>query len=185
MADWDARYREGVHEGPRDPHELLTRFEPLIPQGMVIDVASGTGTDIIFLSGKGHPVCGLDRSGEGLGIARENSGREGKSIHLVQGDALALPFREGSASGVIVFNFLQREIMGEIVNLLQKGGILIYETLLKRQNRIEWWGNPDYLLEDGELLDWFIALDLLFYEEKIISFEGKKRVVARYAGRRK
>jgi tellurite methyltransferase len=186
MSDWDTRYREGFYEGANPPHTLLTRFTPLIRPGTVIDIAAGTGRDILFLAERGYFACGLERSGEALKIARETSRVRGQTIHLVSGDASALPFRKNSASAVLVFYFLMRDIMGEIVDLLEKGGILVYETFLKRQNMIDRQRNPDYLLEDGELLSCFSALDLIFYEETISSSShGKKRAIAQYVGRKR
>jgi tellurite methyltransferase len=185
MVDWDARYREGGYDKGNEPHALVKRFEPLIPEGVVIDIAAGSGRDILFLAGKGHPVCGLDRSWEALKIARARSIDEGLEVGLVAGDALSLPFKRNSAAAVMVFHFLERKIMGEIVDLLAKGGILIYETFLKRQNMIDRWRNPDFLLDDGELISYFGALDLLYYQEMVNVSQGKKRAVAQYAGRKR
>jgi len=185
MSDWDARYREGSYDMEARPHELLVRFAPIIPKGTVIDIASGSGKDILFLAEEGYSVYGLDKSGEALKIAREAATARGQTIHLVKGDASALPFKKESASAVFVFYFLLKDMMGEIVDLVEKDGILIYETFLKRQNRIDRWRNPDYLLEDGELLACFGALDLLFYEETITSVRGKRKAIAQYVGRKR
>jgi tellurite methyltransferase len=185
MDDWDTRYREGKYNTSDRPHDLLVRFSDAVPRGRVIDIAAGSGSDLLFLAERGYTAVGLDRSEEALRIAGEAARSEGLRLHLACGDASALPFRRGSASGVIVFYFLIRDIMGQIVDLLEKGGILIYETFLKRQNLIDRERNPDYLLEDGELFSYFRGLDLLFYEETIFSFGPKKRAVVRYVGRKR
>ncbi len=184
MSDWDSRYREGNYDGTGKPHALLERFGSLIPKGPVIDIASGTGKDALYLAGEGHPVWGLERSGEALKIASGRNTSRGHGAAFVQADAHLLPFKRHSASGVMVFYFLLRDIMGEIVDLLAKDGILIYETFLKRQNMIDRWRDPEYLLDDGELISCFRTLDLIFYEEKIISAKGKKRVIAQFVGRK-
>jgi hypothetical protein len=75
--------------------------------------------------------------------------------------------------------------MTEIKGLLRPGGVLIYETFLKRQNAIDRHRNPDYLLDDGELFSCFSGLDLLFYEETMGDDGGKKRAVAKYVGRKR
>ncbi len=72
------------------------------------------------------------------------------------------PFKTSSASGVIIFYFLKRYHGREIIGLLKTGGVLVYETFLKRQNTIDQYRNPDFLLEDGELLSYFKNLELLF-----------------------
>ena len=45
--------------------------------------------------------------------------------------------------------------MADLIGLLAPGGLLLYETFLKRQNIIDRPRNPDYLLDDGELLGLF------------------------------
>jgi len=75
--------------------------------------------------------------------------------------------------------------MKEIVDLLNSGGVLIYETFLKRQNAIDRHRNPNFLLEDGELLSYFKDLELLFYEETILDIEGKKKATAKFVGRKR
>jgi tellurite methyltransferase len=183
--DWDKRYREGFYNGAKDVHGLLGRFWAAIPDGPVIDVAAGSGRDILFLAGKGFAVCGLDRSTEALRIAGERAAERRDRVFLVCGDADALPFRMGVAAGVLVFYFLSRSAMGEIASLIRNGGIIVYETFLERQNLMDRQRNPDYLLGDGELLSYFRDLEVLFYEETVSISEGKKRAVARFVGRKR
>ncbi len=185
MVDWDRRYREGFYDDVAEPHLLLKRFWSLIPGPNVIDIASGAGRDSLYLAERGYRVWGLDKSQEALKIARESSSATRTSIFTISGDAHALPFKRNTANGVIVFYFLLRDIMGEIVDLLRKDGILMYETFLKRQNMIDKGRNPDFLLDDGELVSYFKDLDLLFYEETISFSRGKQRATARYVGKKR
>jgi len=185
MVDWDKRYREGFYDGATAPNALLQRFWHTIPRGPVGDIAMGNGRNALFLAGKGYSVCGLDSSSEALKIAGLTMTEKGKDISLVLGDAKNLPLKAGSMAGVIVFYFLLRNIMGELVNLLQRDGIIIFETFLKRQNAIDRRRNPDFLLDDGELFSYFKNLDLLFYEETISDAEGRKRVTAKFVGRKR
>jgi tellurite methyltransferase len=183
--DWDKRYREGFYNGATNPHHLLQRFWGMIPEGRVVDIAMGNGRNSLFLARKGYVVCGFDRSWEALVIARDTSIGDGRAIPLVFGDAGRLPFKKGSMAGVIVFHFLLRKIMEELVGLLREGGVIIYETFLKRQNAIDRHRNPDFLLDDGELLCHFKDLELLFYEETLSGSEGRKRALARFVGRKR
>lgn len=183
--DWDRRYREGFYDGAKEAHPLLQRFWHTIPRGNVVDIAMGNGRNALFLAEKGYAVCGLDRSSEALKIARETMVEKSQNLFCILGDANSLPFKACSASGVIVFYFLLRSIMEEIVGLLQKGGVIVYETFLKRQNAIDRHRNPDFLLDDGELCSYFKNLETLFYEETISDVEGKKRAIAKFVGRKK
>jgi hypothetical protein len=55
---------------------------------------------------------------------------------------------------------------------------------LKRQNNIDRPRNPCFLLDDGELIGYFKGFELLFYEEIIENTGGRRRAVARAAGRK-
>lgn len=183
--DWDKRYKEGFYRQTKEAHPLLQQFWHKIPRGNVIDIAMGNGRNALFLSERGCTVCGLDRSSEALKIARQAMVGKNRSIFLIRGDAGSLPFKTSSASGVIIFYFLLRDIMEEIIGLLKTGGVLVYETFLKRQNTIDQHRNPDFLLEDGELLSYFKNLELLFYEETILTIDGKQKATARFVGRKR
>ncbi len=184
--DWDRRYREGFYGNAHETHELVRKFAPLMPANKpVIDIAMGTGRDLAFLGALGFPLVGLERSWEAIKQARQNMEKKGFGMHNVFGDARSLPFKPGRAGAVLVFYFLLREIMGELAGLLAPGGILVYETFLKRQNEIDRPRNPAYLLDDGELISYFGSLELLFYEEGVFGAAGKRRAIARYAGRKR
>ncbi len=183
--DWDKRYQDGFYHGPLQPHQLVSRFWSMAPSGCpVIDIAMGTGRDLFLFAQKGWFCCGLDRSWEGIKTALRGASERKLQLFPVFGDAYRLPFKKGSAGAVLVFHFLVREIMSELTSLLRPGGILMYETFLQTQNSFDRPRNPDYLLHDGELIGYFMGLDLLFYEEGTFLFDGKKRAVARYVGRK-
>ena len=184
--DWDKRYREGFYAGAPEVHGLVERFSPLMPPGLpVVDIAMGQGRDLLYLAGKGFSVYGLERSGEAIKLVRKAMENDHRGISMIRGDARHLPFKPAVAGTVIVFYFLVREIMADLIGLLAPGGLLLYETFLKRQNVMEGPRNPLYLLEDGELLGYFSRLELLFYEEGIFTAHGKRRALARYAGRKR
>ena len=184
--DWDKRYREGFYDEAREAHDLVRKYASLMPRDKpVIDIAMGQGRDLLFLSRAGLRVCGIERSREAIKLARQVSGEEGLEMAVVLGDARFLPFRAGTAGAVLVFHFLEREIMTTLSRLLAPGGLLLYETFLKRQNEIDRARDVRYLLDDGELLAFFRDLELLMYEEGIFDLRGRRRALARYAGRKK
>jgi tellurite methyltransferase len=183
--DWNRRYREGFYNGATEPHVLLTKFWPTIPGRCVADIAMGNGRDALFLSEKGFFVTGLEGSVEAINIAKKTMARKGLSLWPVIGDARDLPYKKNSFDCILIFYFLQRDLMDEIRALLKKGGILIYETFLKRQNDIDRPRNPNYLLDDGELIGYFKGLELLFYEETIENAGSKKKATARAVGRKR
>ncbi len=184
--DWDRRYREAPSEGLKEAHELVRTHASLMNRDkIVIDVAAGRGRDLLFLARHGFRVCGLEKSREAIRLAREAADREGLDVWLVRGDALFLPFREGKAGAVLVFYFLERTIMNRLIELLAPGGLMLYETFLRRQNELDRERDPAFLLEDGELSGYFRDLETLSFEEGVIDIGGRPRAIARYAGRKK
>ncbi len=188
MADWDTRYREGFYSDDVTTHNLLVLFAHQIKGSQVIDVAMGMGRDAIYLARKGYFVVGIEKSQEAIKLAQETIRKEGPMFYPVRGDVSMIPIKAGSADCITVFYFLLKEAVPNILDLLRPGGLLIYETYLKRQNNLglERKMNPAYLLDDGELLRYLKGFDLLFYEEVIVEEkEGRRKAVARAVGRKK
>lgn len=184
--DWDKRYKEGFYDGAVNPHQLLEKFWHFLPaEGRVVDIAMGTGRDLLFLAHRDFEVCGLDRSWEGLKLATQLFHKNSLYLEAVQADALSLPLKQGCFDGVLVFYFLERTIMAELTSLLKPNGILFYETFLKRQNEIDRHRNPAFLLDDNELPGYFAGLKLLFHEEGVFTMDDKERALARYVGRKR
>jgi len=183
--DWDKRYREGFYSGILEPHELLVKYWHKIPKGYVIDVAMGYGRDANFLASKGYKVIGIEKSKEAVRLFKETFKNPDRDITCVLGDANYLPFKVNSVEAIIVFYFLLRNIIGQLKDILKKGGIIMYETYLRRQNKLDRWRNPEYLLEDGELFGHFKDFEILLYEELIAEKEGKKKAIARLVGRKR
>jgi SAM-dependent methyltransferase len=68
--------------------------------GRCLDVACGTGIAIPALASLGWVVTGVDVSKELLGLAADHLDDTG--VELVEGDAAALPFPDGSFDGVVL-----------------------------------------------------------------------------------
>jgi len=182
--DWDDRYRKGFYDGAKDPHDLLVRYSHLFPGQRVADIAMGSGRDALYLASRGLRVTGLERSREAIGLAGGSIGARGLSVDIVNGDAAALPFKEGSFHGAIVFYFLLREIAPDIAAILNRGGILMYETFLKRQNEVDRPRNPAFLLDDGELLSLFPGFEAIHYDEGVRVHKDKVRATAQLVARK-
>ncbi|MDD3844745.1 MAG: methyltransferase domain-containing protein [Syntrophorhabdaceae bacterium] len=182
--DWDERYRKGFYDGADDPHDLLVRYAHLFEGRRVADIAMGSGRDALYLASIGIPVTGLERSREGLKLAGEAAAARGFSIEMVRGDAARLPFRSGSFHGALVFYFLLREITRDIAAILDKGGILMYETFLKPGDAANHPRNPAFLLDEGELLALFPGFEPIHYDEGLRSHKGKVRATAQLVARK-
>lgn len=95
----------------------------LRPTDVVLDVACGTGDFSRLAAMRSHQVIGLDYSRGMLEAGREAHG----DIALVQGDALRLPFADGSVDAILCgFAFRNFEsippALAEMARVLRPGG---------------------------------------------------------------
>jgi SAM-dependent methyltransferase len=120
------------------------------PGGRVLDVASGKGRHARWFAARGHPVDAVDRDAEAIAQLGSASG-----IHAVCADIEGgeWPFASGCYAGVCVTNYLHRPLFPTLLEALAPGGVLIYETFARGNERYGRPSNPDFLLEAGELLD--------------------------------
>ncbi|MCU0579203.1 MAG: methyltransferase domain-containing protein [Desulfobacterota bacterium] len=154
------------------PDPLLVTFAPLLLaeglQGPVLDLACGDGHNGLYLAGLGVPVILADRSGEALDRARKAAAGKGLPVTFLEVDLETggNPLEVEGYRAILVFRYLHRPLVPCIRKGIRQGGFLIYETFTSRQTRYGRPRNPDFLLQPGELADWFKDWQLLH------SFEG-------------
>lgn len=144
---------------PVDPHYSFTdaslwiaRFAPLVPPGgRVLDVACGAGRHSRLFLGRGHPVVALDRDISRLGDLPQREKLRAIEADLESGGPW--PLGDESFAGIVVANYLHRPLFPIFLHRLEPGGVLIYETFAKGNERFGKPSNPAFLLDDGELLE--------------------------------
>jgi SAM-dependent methyltransferase len=137
--------------GVTEPSSWLVRWAHLIPAGgRVLDVASGGGRHARWLAARGHAVDAVDRDAAALALVADVPGVTTLCADI---EADAWPFAAGAYDGVAVFNYLHRPLFPHLLASLSPGGILIYETFAKGNERFGKPSNPDFLLAAGELLE--------------------------------
>lgn len=98
------------------------------PGGRALDVCAGTGDIALALSRLGAEVVALDFAPHMLARAQERRGRQ--RLALVQGDALALPFRDASFEAAAV-GFSLRNVfslpglLAEMRRVVRPGGWVV------------------------------------------------------------
>lgn len=137
-----------AHRDPGAPSPWVVRFAPLIPAGEALDLACGGGRHARLLLALGHRVTAVDSDLSGLADI------EDARLTRVEADLEAGPWPlAGRFAGVVVANYLHRPLLARILAALASGGVLIYETFARGNERFGRPRNPDYLLVPGELLD--------------------------------
>lgn len=95
----------------------------------VLEVAVGTGANLPYYP-EGVAVVGVELSGPMLAQAGARARREGREVHLVQADALALPFDDASFDTVVCTFALcgitpPDEALTQMLRVLRPGGRLL------------------------------------------------------------
>ncbi len=131
------------------PSMWVLRFAALVAEGgRVLDVACGAGRHTRLFAANGHTVDAVDRDVSGfLDVPA--------TVHLRQADLEAdpWPYADEKFGGVIVTNYLHRQLMPTLIAAVAPGGAFIYETFAAGN---EAYGRPsraDFLLRSGELLE--------------------------------
>jgi SAM-dependent methyltransferase len=136
----------------REPSTWITRFAPLVgPGAAVLDLACGGGRHTRFFLARGHPVTAVDVDTSGLEDLRQHPQLEIVEADLEHGAPWPLPGRRFGA--VIVSNYLWRPLFPSILDSLDEGGVLLYETFARGNEAYGHPRNPDFLLEPGELIE--------------------------------
>jgi SAM-dependent methyltransferase len=155
---------------------------PLIrPGGLVLDLAAGDGRHSCILIESGFAVRAVDRDISAL-LTLAGPRCEVSQVDLETGAAWPL---DDGYDGIVVTNYLYRPLLPAIANALASGGVLIYETFARGNERLGRPRNPDFLLRPGELLQAFARLTVIAFEESEVTVPRPAVVqrIAAVAGR--
>lgn len=153
------------HPYPDKPSPWVMRFATLIPEGgSVLDVTSGGGRHARWLVEAGFRVATCDRDVSGVQDLEERA----EIVTADLEDGSPMPFAGRQFDAVVVTNYLWRPLFPQLFAWLGDGGVLIYETFGRGNERFGRPRNPDHLLRHGELLDLVRdRLQVVAYEEGI------------------
>jgi SAM-dependent methyltransferase len=154
------------------PSDWVVRFSSWVPKGgPVLDLACGAGRHSRFFLQRGDRVTAVDRTLQGIQDILSHPHLESFEIDLE--DGRPFPFRGQGFAAVIVTNYLYRPILKDLVSVVSEGGILIYETFARGNERFRGPSRPDFLLKPGELLEAVRGqLRVVAYEDRIICDPG-------------
>jgi len=170
--------------GPVSP--WVARFAHLVPRqgesgGTVLDLACGAGRHARHFLTRGHAVVALDRDVSGVADLGGTCGCEILEADLEGG---GFPLAGRRFAGVVVTNYLHRPLLPALVAAVEPGGVLIYETFARGNERFGHPRNPDFLLRPGELLEAVAGrLAVVAFEEGFVA-EPRAAVVQRICARK-
>jgi tellurite methyltransferase len=146
----------------------------------VLDLACGSGRHSLAAALLGARVTAVDRDEERLATARELAADRGLEVEWRVAD-LEGPWTElDGFEGVLVFNYLDRARMPELVERLAPGGFLMMESFLTAQRELGWGPTSDHhLLQPGELARLVAPLTVVHGREVLEAIEPERwRAVA-------
>ncbi|MDH3201505.1 MAG: class I SAM-dependent methyltransferase [Myxococcales bacterium] len=148
------------------PSSWVERFAPLIrAKGTVLDLACGGGRHSRYLNALGYRLVAADIDVSGLSDLSANDDVEIIEADLEAGDWL---FAGRRFDGIVVTNYLHRPHLPLLVESLAPGGVLIYESFAKGNEKLGHPRNPAFLLDPAELLEAFgPRLAIVAYEHGI------------------
>ncbi len=126
-----------------------------VAAGRVLDVAGGAGRHTFHFLERNHPVAVIDIAQVAIeSIAIKLSPEQRSRCELIQADIEngAWPLPGERFACVIVTNYLWRPLMPTLIQSIDAGGVLIYETFAAGNETVGKPSRPDFLLRPGELL---------------------------------
>jgi 2-polyprenyl-3-methyl-5-hydroxy-6-metoxy-1,4-benzoquinol methylase len=146
----------------------------------ILDLACGAGRHSLAAALLGAQVTAVDRDQGRLTTARELAEERGLEVDWRVAD-LEGPWPElGDFDGVLVFNYLDRARMPEIIGRIAPGGFLMMETYLTAQREFGWGPtSEEHLLHPGELARLVAPLAIEHGREVIEAIDAERwRAVA-------
>ena len=139
------------HSDLNAPSEWVCRWAPQItPGARVLDLACGSGRHTRLLARMGFSICAVDRDPVALGSLSELPAVQ---VLIADLEDAPWPYPGQRFGGIVVINYLHRPLLPILVDSLDAGGVLIYETFAAGNERYGRPANPAFLLQTGELLD--------------------------------
>ena len=164
---WDERFREGEYPQDPDPSPVLKRYLGTFPEGRALDIATGTGRNAVFLAEQGYDVDGIDRSIEGLRIARENARERGVEdrLELIRADVPNYAFPENAYDVITISYYRAIDRFPDIKEALGPGGVLYVEHHLRSTDEAAAGPSSDrYRFAANELLNACLDLTVIHYQ---------------------
>ena len=130
----------------------------------IIEAGCGLGRYVKYLSNKGYDIEGIEYNSEAVRIIREKD----KTLTVIQGDVLKMPYPSNSIGGIISLGVIEHfipgpfEVLNEMHRVLKPGGIAIISVpclnLIRRIKRkfyiyeISYYINPKNILKKSNLI---------------------------------
>ncbi len=152
----------------------------------MLDLACGEGRHSLAAAALGAKVVAVDVDEARIAAGRERAEAEALDIDWRTVDLANGPWPDlGRFDVVLVFNYLDRARMPEIIDLVAPRGVLIIETFLELQRELGWGPqSPEHLLRAGEIAHLVHPLKVVFGREALEPVDAERwRAIASVVAR--
>ena len=133
----------------------------------------------MWLAERGWDVTIWDFSAVALQNMAQIAAERKVSVKAVKADVRSADFGDEVYDLIVVFYFLEREVLPKLVPALRAGGFLLYKTYTLEQLNFEKGPkDEEYLLKPNELLRSFSRLQVVHYKE-LITDGGRAEILAK------
>ncbi len=167
--------------------KVLFENDFLLPDsGLALDLACGAGANACFLAEKGLSVQAWDFSDVALAFLDRYAKSNQLQIASKQVDITPDLLPNNTFDVIIISRYLDRRLSHEIMAALKPKGLLFYQTFIQDKPNAVGPNNPDFLLQENELLQMFQALKTVYYQEnaRIGDLQSGDRNEAYYIGQK-
>jgi tellurite methyltransferase len=171
-SDWENRHRTG--SAPGAPEPSVVEMLDLLPRGLAVDVASGTGRHSLLLARAGFRVVAIDYAEAALRTLQSIARAEKLPVWPLAADHSIFPLPRGRFDAILNVNFLDRALVPRLIDALRPGGALLFDTFLIDQAATGHPRNPDFMLQHYELREMLGAMDLVRYREGLVAYPDGK-----------
>lgn len=191
---WNARYLAGAYEARTHPSALLKHWADRLQAAgtapRAIDLACGRGRNALFLARRGWHVDAVDISAVALARLRTGAEVEGLPVDCVERDlepasgALDMLGNQRYALALSI-RYTDITLVEALPRALVPGGHLIAEMHLQTDEPVAGPRSPRFRVAPGELRRAGAALELLHYNEGLVTDpDGRTVALAQLVGRR-
>jgi SAM-dependent methyltransferase len=158
------------------PSVWVRRWSHLVAaRASVLDAACGSGRHVRWFAQLHARVTAIDRDAAALEPLRGLA-----EVIVADIESGPWPLAGRRFDAVIVTNYLWRPLLPTLVESVEAGGVLIYETFAQGNQSVGKPSNPDFLLQPGELLAATHGLRTIAYEDGFLDEPARfvQRIVA-------
>jgi tellurite methyltransferase len=170
--DWDQRYRTRSTADLSTPRDWLTLHENLLPAGgMAFEAAAGDGGNLQYLCERGFSILAADYSLEAVRLAK----RRCAAADVIRADLSRFRLPEAAFDLICNFYYLEWNLINQFERALRPGGMVVMETMNTGMLTLKPEINPAFVLQPGQLVQYFAGWDILDAREGWFETDGGRR----------